>query len=80
MVPKKIALITDSCADLSPELIRENSIFVVPLQILCADGPHLDGVDINGPAIYERLRAGELPKTSLPSVESVDKVFRQVID
>ena len=38
MTPKKIALLTDSCADLSPELIAENHIYVVPLRIRCADG------------------------------------------
>ena len=37
MNPQKIALLTDSCADLSPRMIEENHIFVVPLRILCQD-------------------------------------------
>ena len=69
MTPQKIALLTDSCADLSPELAKENHIFVVPLRILCADGEYLDGVNIRGSDIYARLRAGELPQTSLPAAE-----------
>ena len=42
MCPQKIALLTDSCADLTPALIRQNHIHVVPLRILCADGEYRD--------------------------------------
>ena len=79
MNPKKIALLTDSCADLSPQVIREKHIFVVPLRILCQDGEYRDGVDIRGADIYARLRAGELPQTSLPAAEDVGCVFQQII-
>ena len=71
---------TDSCADLSPRLTAENHIFVVPLRILCADGEYADGVNIHNTDIYRRLKAGELPQTSLPSVESVGTVLRQIKD
>jgi DegV family protein with EDD domain len=80
MIPQKIALLTDSCADLSPELLKENSIYVVPLRILCEDGEYLDGVDIYNTDIYARLRAGELPKTSLPSMEELAKVIREIAE
>ena len=33
MAPRKIALLTDSCADLSPQLAEENHIHVVPLHL-----------------------------------------------
>ena len=69
MIPTKIALLTDSSADLRWEEARENNIFFVPLRILCQDGEYLDGVDIRGQDIYRRLRSGELPQTSLPRVE-----------
>ena len=46
MTPQKIALLTDSCADLSPQMAEENQIYVVPLRILCADGEYRDSVDI----------------------------------
>ena len=61
MTPQKIALLTDSCADLSPQLAAENQVFVVPLRILCKDGEYRDGVDIHAADIYARLRSGELP-------------------
>ena len=79
MQPQKIALLTDSCADLSPQMAQENHIFVVPLRILCADGEYADGVDITNADIYRRLRAGELPRTSLPAGEAIEKVLRQIV-
>ena len=38
MYPQKIALLTDSCADLTPRLAEENHVYIVPLRILCSDG------------------------------------------
>ena len=67
MTPKKIALLTDSCADLSKEELEQAHIFTVPLRICCADGEYADGVDIQPEDVYRRLHAGELPKTSLPA-------------
>ena len=78
MRPQKIALLTDSCADLSPELAEENHIFVVPLRILCADGEYLDGVNIRSEDVYRRLRAGELPQTSLPAAEEIAKLLFRI--
>ena len=79
MCPQKIALLTDSCADLSPALAAENHIHIGPLRILCADGEYSDGMDIRGADIYKRLRAGELPQTSLPAGEDIEKVLRQIV-
>ena len=79
MCPQKIALLTDSCADLSPALAAENHIHIVPLRILCADGEYSDGMDIRGAACCTRLRAGEQPQTSLPAGEDSEKVRRQIV-
>jgi len=79
MVPQKIAVLTDSCADISPEEARENHLFTVPLRIRCADGEYRDGVDIRNQDIYRRLRAGELPQTSLPTGEDITQALRQIV-
>lgn len=78
MVPQKIALLTDSCADLTPQLIEENHIYIVPLRIRCADGEYSDGIDIRNTDVYARLHAGELPQTSLPAGADIEKVLRQI--
>ena len=80
MIPQKIALLTDSCADIAPELAEKYHIFVVPLRILCADGEYLDGVNIRGADIYQRLKAGELPQTSLPAAEEIAKLLTRVVE
>lgn len=77
---RKIALLTDSCADLAAETARENNIYVVPLRILCTDGEYRDGVDITSGDIYGRLEGGELPKTSLPSEEDVTRTLDKIAD
>ena len=79
MTPNKIALLTDSCVDLSPDVLRQNRIYTVPMRILCADGEYLDGLNIRSADIYRRLRAGEIPKTSLPSTERLEQTLRQIL-
>ena len=78
MVPKKIALLTDSCSDLPAQQLEENHIYTVPLRILCNDGEYLDGVNIHASDIYDRLRSGELPQTSLPSGDDIGRVFSDI--
>ena len=80
MIPQKIALLTDSCADIAPELAERYHIFVVPLGILCADGEYLDGVNIRGADIYQRLKAGELPQTSLPAAVEIEKLLTRIVE
>ena len=53
---EKIAIITDSCADIPADLARENHIFVIPIRIICSDGEYRDGVDIHPADVYERLK------------------------
>lgn len=76
--PQKIALLTDSTADLTPAMREGKPIYVVPLKIRCADGEFSDGVDIFAGDIYTRLHRGELPHTSLPEGGSVSDVFAKI--
>ena len=78
MLPQKIALLTDSCADLTPQLAEENHIHIVPLRILCADGEYLDGVNIRGGDVTARLRNGALPQTSLPAAEEIGRTLERI--
>lgn len=78
MNPQKIAILTDSCADLTAEIRADKPIFVVPLKIICADGEYADGVDIFAQDIYRRLEQGELPHTSLPNGGAVEAAFDEI--
>ena len=79
MNPQRIALLTDSCADIPAKLLKKYDIFMVPLQLHFSDGDYLDGVTITAREVYKRLPT-EMPKTSLPSGELIEQTFRQIAD
>lgn len=68
---RKIAVVTDSAANLPPEVIERHHIFVVPL-LLYMDGREIrDGIDLLATDLYRRMRQSVddnwIPKTSTPS-------------
>ena len=77
--PEKIALLTDSTADLPAPMREGKPIYVVPLKIRCEDGEYSDGVDITAEGVYERLHRGELPAPRCPrAVWSATRWIRSV--
>ena len=64
--PEKIALLTDSTADLTPAMREGKPIYVVPLKIRCDDGEFSDGVDIFAQDVYDRLHRGSCPAPPCP--------------
>jgi len=74
---KKIAIITDSCADLSKEMQEQYDVRVIPMMIRYADGEYRDGVDITIEEIYDRLKE-EVPKTSTPSGETIEELLADI--
>ena len=73
----KIAIITDSCADLRPECIEGKPIFTIPFILNFSDGIYYDGVTIQPDEVYRRLPQ-EMPKTSLPSGDEFNEVMDRV--
>lgn len=71
---EKIAVITDSCADVPVDWAKKYNIYILPMVITCQDGVYKDGVDIFAADIYERLKT-ELPKTSTPTGEDIEDLF-----
>ncbi len=69
---QKIAILTDSTADLTPAHIGDRPVYTVPLKIRCCDGEYDDGVTIFSADIYQRQKRGELPQTSLPAGAAVE--------
>ncbi|AYO30428.1 MAG: fatty acid kinase fatty acid binding subunit [Thermoanaerobacteraceae bacterium] len=63
-----ISIVTDSTADLSPELLEKYNITVVPLKIFFGDEEFHEGVDITPAQFYDKLRTSpHHPRTSQPS-------------
>lgn len=73
----RIAVPTDSCADLSPEMARAHGIFVLPLSVVYPEGVYADGVDISAEDVYRRMPE-EIPTTSLPQGEAIYRTFEQI--
>jgi len=66
----RIAIVTDSVANLPPELVERYDIHVVPALLVFGEQTFRDGVDITPQEFYRRLREDRhLPTTtSAPSV------------
>ena len=79
MNPNKIAVLVDSCTDVSPEQIKELGIYSVPVTIIYSDGEYRDKIDISIDEVYERLPL-ETPRTSLPGgdfiLDTLDQIKR----
>ena len=77
-----VKIITDSVADLPPEVARELAITVIPLNVRFGTEVYRDGIDITAEQFYEKLRySGIMPVTSVPSpgtfAEAYDKLAEE---
>lgn len=74
---EKIALVTDSSADIPQEIKNKYNVYTIPLKIIYNDREYNDGVDITPDEVYERF-SQEVPKTSMPSQTDIMKLFDQL--
>ncbi len=63
-------ILTDSCSDLTPELINKLNVTVVPLNMLFKGQVRMDSVGEDIKEVYEGLRAGEVASTSAANPEN----------
>jgi DegV family protein with EDD domain len=74
-----VKIVTDSTADLPPELAASLGIAVVPLNVHFGAEVYKDGVDLSAEDFYRRLVDGkELPKTSQPSPGDFVEAYERV--
>jgi len=79
MSSSKIAVVTDSTAYIPAEALGDLNIPIIPLWIIWGDERFRDGVDIDPPTYYRRLRASKaFPTTSQPSAGEFVEFFRRV--
>lgn len=74
---EKIALITDSACDINNEIISKYSIRILPFRIIYKLREYIDKVDITPEEIYNNMKY-EIPKSSFPSMEDIEKVYKQL--
>lgn len=75
-----IRVVTDSSADLPPELARRFDITVVPCYVMLGDRSHRDGLDITADEFYRYLLSSPgLPTTAQPSVADFQAVYADLL-
>lgn len=74
----KLAILTDSGANLSKEFIKKHeNLFVVPLLMIVDGKSYRDQVEISAQEIYEQLDEKEIT-SSLPSTADLRKTIKQI--
>ena len=77
----RIAVVTDSTADLPDNVYEENNIRVVPLHIQFADETYREGVDLSSKEFYSKLASCKImPKTSQPAPHEFETVYRELME
>ncbi len=75
--PRPVRVVTDSTADLPPDVVEELDITVVPLQVIFGQETFRDGIDLSSEEFFRRLaESSDLPTTSQPSIGE----FRQTYE
>lgn len=75
----RIALVTDSTCDLTPAIIEQYGIYVVPLNVIFGDKNYRDGVNITTEQFFEMLKTEAAhPSTSQPSPGDFAAVYEQL--
>ena len=74
-------IVTDSSADLPPELAQRWDITVIPCYVVLDDMNYRDGVDLSPDDFYHRLVTNpRLPTTAQPSVADFQAVYQGLLD
>lgn len=76
---ERIAIITDSGADVPAEFAKKFHVLTAPLLIEYKDGTYKDRVSITPDQIYARFTE-EIPTTSLPQPSDMTALFEQAIE
>ena len=77
----KIKILSDSTCDLSPALLAENEVTLVPLTVVKGDEQFKDGVTITAADIFAHVAAGgDLCSTAANSIGEYADIFEQYTD
>ena len=76
----KIAIVTDSTADIPAELVKKHNLTVVPLYVTFGDETYKSGVELSNDKFYEMLvERDDFPSTSQPSVGDFLDTYRKLL-
>ena len=75
-----IRIITDSAADFSQSELQALSVRCVPMTVSFGEDSYTDGVDLPQEIFWQRMEAGQNPKTSQPSPDAFLREFEAAKD
>jgi DegV family protein with EDD domain len=74
-----VKIVTDSCADIPPQLAKELGITVVPVYLRFGEKVFRDVVDMGQDEFYDRLMHGPIhPNTTAPAPQDFIDVYREL--
>ena len=74
-----VRIVTDTAADLPPELAASRKIEMVPLTVRFGSESYLSGVELDTDAFWEKLRtSNEAPATAAPSAGDFQKTYESL--
>ena len=77
---RKVAIVTDSTADIPAETTKRLDIHVVPLNVIFGETNYLDGIDITSQSFFEMLPRSQFhPRTSQPSPGDFAAVYERLL-
>jgi|TARA_B100001741_G_scaffold282032_1_gene256184 DegV family protein with EDD domain len=77
----KLAVVTDSVSDISPEIAKKLNITVVPLTVIFGTEQYLDGIDLSNTDFFKRLNTDpNHPSTSQPSPDAFVQTYKKLLD
>jgi len=81
MQTSRVAIVTDSTANLPTELLHQYHIIVLPLSLIWGEKTYLDAVEIQPIEFYQRLKTTKvMPSTSQVTPVQFTNVFSSLID
>lgn len=74
-----VGIVTDSVADIPPQLVDELDISVVPLSVRFGKDVYRDGIDLTPDQFYEKLKYSKVfPNTSVPAPADFVRAYDEV--
>lgn len=75
----EIAIVTDSTSDLTPELMGDLNIDIIPLKIKIGEDYYKDGIELTKRDFWKRVTSESIiPKTSQPSPAEFKEIYKRL--
>lgn len=71
---EKVALITDTTADLPEDIIKKYNINVLSFRIIYKDREYKDKIEISSKKVYEGFK-DEIPTSSMPALQDMEDLY-----